>query len=373
MGLMILEQQNKKRQLMARQEPATTGGSAFCMSRPAPYVGQPQMQAQHQQQQQQQQQQQSRGALGTPPYQSAFGALPLQQQAPSLFAQQQSTNQTLFGSANSSSAGGLFGAPSTSTQPNIGRGPSNPFYGGASNAPPPPPPAPAARQRAMANFGSFGATSQGEKPRIEKKRCKKSMYKYADLQGLVLAADRRFVNHSDANSDSGLPPGTTSQERFAGAHSLRTGIRGGRGGRGGQSSSSKGIPITTCGSSAPNPFFSNSARPTAPEDWTTKSVSDKVLALISLQDFAGSWSDNTTAEISRILGCEVPKSPPGIDQKAWVTLLLVSYLEVNCPSEEGTWRLVAEKARDWLAGSWSTGEVKLEDAEKKAKMFWGKK
>lgn len=54
-------------------------------------------------------------------------------------------------------------------------------------------------------------------------------------------------------------------------------------------------------------------------------------------------------------------------------MLLVSYLEVNCPSEEGTWRLVAEKARDWLAGSWSTGEVKLEDAEKKAKMFWEKK
>ena len=72
------------------------------------------------------------------------------------------------------------------------------------------------------------------------------------------------------------------------------------------------------------------------------------------------------------MGCKVPKAPKGINQKAWTTLLLVSYLETNCADEEGTWGLVVEKARDFLRSgcTWTAG-VKMEDAEKQAKAFWG--
>ena len=106
------------------------------------------------------------------------------------------------------------------------------------------------------------------------------------------------------------------------------------------------------------------ATPTVAEltqKWASKSKVDRILALIELQDFEGSWlADND--EIPIILGFAIPESPNG-DSKVWVTILVVLYLEVKNADEEGTWGLVVEKAREWLG---SNAEGGLEGLEKAA-------
>lgn len=85
-------------------------------------------------------------------------------------------------------------------------------------------------------------------------------------------------------------------------------------------------------------------------NWTTASTSEKVLALITLQDFEGSWSADNIKEIERIVGFEIGDGRKGGDQTLTITLVVVKYLEEKCPDEEGTWGLVVEKARMWLQG-----------------------
>jgi hypothetical protein len=99
-------------------------------------------------------------------------------------------------------------------------------------------------------------------------------------------------------------------------------------------------------------------------DWTSESESEKVLALIALQDFEGSWPYDK--EVGQIMGFEIPQRPKGGEQKVWVTLLVVCFLEQKMSGEEGTWGLVVEKARGWLEGS---GDMDLEDLEENAKAF----
>jgi hypothetical protein len=103
-----------------------------------------------------------------------------------------------------------------------------------------------------------------------------------------------------------------------------------------------------------------------PEDWSAKSTADKVLTLISMQDFEGSWAAAVNNRITQIMGVEVPEAPAGIDRKAWTTMLLISFLKEKCPEEEGTWGLVVEKARTWLNDNVKTSWV---DAEKKARVW----
>jgi len=85
-------------------------------------------------------------------------------------------------------------------------------------------------------------------------------------------------------------------------------------------------------------------------NWTTASTSEKVLALITLQDFEGSWSPDNIKEIERIVGIKIKDSKKSGDQTLTITLVVVKYLEEKCPDEEGTWGLVVEKARAWLLG-----------------------
>ena len=111
-------------------------------------------------------------------------------------------------------------------------------------------------------------------------------------------------------------------------------------------------------------LFSSQMMPTK-VDWKTKSTTENVLALISLQDFQGWWpADNK--EVADIMGFEIPKSPVGGDQKAWVTMLAVCFLRQRMGSEEGMWKLVVEKARGWLAANVLT---ELQHLEKEAVEF----
>ncbi len=88
-------------------------------------------------------------------------------------------------------------------------------------------------------------------------------------------------------------------------------------------------------------------------DWSTQTLSSKVLALINLQDFDGFWPSDLVAlgRISQILGFEIKQESKSEDEfRVWVTLLVICWLEEKAREEEGTWGLVAEKARAWLDG-----------------------
>jgi hypothetical protein len=98
-----------------------------------------------------------------------------------------------------------------------------------------------------------------------------------------------------------------------------------------------------------------------PVDWASKSPTEKVLGLIDLQDFDGSWPIAAHADISAILGFDISSS--GILDGVWTTLIVVSYLELKVAFEEDIWIMVVEKARDWLTANVPDG---LQDLEKKA-------
>ncbi|KAH8600976.1 von Willebrand factor type A domain-containing protein [Bisporella sp. PMI_857] len=73
-----------------------------------------------------------------------------------------------------------------------------------------------------------------------------------------------------------------------------------------------------------------------------KSAAENVLALIDLQRFDGSWV--ASSALPSILGITIP----GGKGAEWITALVVRWLEIKCPGEEGTWNMVVEKARGWL-------------------------
>lgn len=375
MGLMMLEQQNKKRLVMARQEPINTGAAPFNMGAAPP-----------QYQSLQQPQQSPRAAFGSPPS-SAFGAMqqqvnPLGHQhsvsaakSSSLFgaaptAQQSSTtrNQFLFGSSSATPA------IQQTQHAQLARHQEGKLYSHLSNYQNPFGSVPAT---APTSGGLFGAPASrgGGSGGLRRGTALKSNDENAYMKLATQTSKDPSVGRSSSNLFGGMasnaPPPPTPQVHMATDMSFASTRSADPQVEAFSSTTPRKMPLIAGPFGFTNPIFNKSSAPVT-EDWSTKSVSDKVLALISLQDFAGSWSDNTSTEISRIMGCKVPKAPKGINQKAWTTLLLVSYLETNCADEEGTWGLVVEKARDFLRSgcTWTAG-VKMEDAEKQAKAFWG--
>ncbi|EPE30314.1 vWA-like protein [Glarea lozoyensis ATCC 20868] len=98
-------------------------------------------------------------------------------------------------------------------------------------------------------------------------------------------------------------------------------------------------------------YASNDQQPassSAPVNWTLASPTEKVHALLALQNFDGSWSAEKVGEISEILGKEVGGSPVGGDLGTWVTAVVVVFLERKMKDEVSVWGLVGEKGRGWL-------------------------
>jgi hypothetical protein len=104
--------------------------------------------------------------------------------------------------------------------------------------------------------------------------------------------------------------------------------------------------------------------PAPANEWATKSTAEKVLAIIALQTFEGSWPGDNE-EVTKIMGIarDVVVGKLGVEKGVWITALVVKWLEIKCAEEEGTWELVVEKARGWLQG---LGLVDLEVWEREA-------
>jgi hypothetical protein len=110
-----------------------------------------------------------------------------------------------------------------------------------------------------------------------------------------------------------------------------------------------------------------SKRVAPPRDWSQVSSSEKVLALIALQAFDGYWPGDN-AEVGRIIGLGSTIKNKNLvteEKNIWAALLVIKFLEEKCADEEGTWALVVEKARIWLAGMGSDPSA-MEELEKKA-------
>ncbi|CZR66493.1 related to Vault poly[ADP-ribose] polymerase [Phialocephala subalpina] len=108
----------------------------------------------------------------------------------------------------------------------------------------------------------------------------------------------------------------------------------------------------------------SSPLPVLATDWSTKSIVEKVLALIDLQDFDGFWpADNT--DIPKVIDTDVPAQATDQENKLLITMLVVKFLEMKCGDEEGTWELVVEKAKAWIQSS-GLQQTEVESLEKTA-------
>lgn len=98
-----------------------------------------------------------------------------------------------------------------------------------------------------------------------------------------------------------------------------------------------------------------SAEPTMPQ-----TDSEKIHALIDLQDFEGYWTSD--GKLLAILGLEAHMVR---DQDAFVTVLVIHFLELKMAAEKELWELVVDKAKEWLVGTGADVGA-LENEAKKA-------
>jgi hypothetical protein len=92
---------------------------------------------------------------------------------------------------------------------------------------------------------------------------------------------------------------------------------------------------------------------------TEKTPEALTLHLISLQSFEGSW--DATYSLLAPLRIEVPTlqsacREAGLDEKVFATALVVAVFEWKLKAFEGSWELVVEKAKGWLADQ-NVGDV----------------
>ncbi|KAK4695657.1 hypothetical protein P7C71_g2127, partial [Lecanoromycetidae sp. Uapishka_2] len=91
---------------------------------------------------------------------------------------------------------------------------------------------------------------------------------------------------------------------------------------------------------------------------TLETDSDKIHALIELQDFEGYWSLDD--KLLAILGLKAHMIQ---NEDASVTALVIYFLEQRMGSEKDLWELVVDKANEWLVGK----DADVEALEKEAK------
>ena len=106
-------------------------------------------------------------------------------------------------------------------------------------------------------------------------------------------------------------------------------------------------PHRLCSRIAAPALAADNDTPAKPKDYHGMLDGEKVLELIGLQDFEGYWQ--ATDDVSALIGLPREKMVrTGVEEKVWVTALVVSFLEEKMRSEEGVWEMVVEKARAWL-------------------------
>lgn len=131
----------------------------------------------------------------------------------------------------------------------------------------------------------------------------------------------------------------------------------------GYSPASPSYSVASPGYSPASPSYSAASPVFSPTSPVPSTPQDKLHRVIALQGFDGSWPSSCRDEIASLLGLVIPTAAPGTDESVWMTIIVITFLENKMADEEGTWGLVVEKARDWLA---SCENVDIGSLEQKA-------
>lgn len=190
---------------------------------------------------------------------------------------------------------------------------------------------------------------------ISAKRCRTSI---RSGQGALmsLSATAGGTNRGEFRSQNTLAPAFHSYTPPTPPTPPSVGYRGGRGlGRGGALRHPKILPDPDQGEDNDAEYRRYAMEEPCSRkrkvlvDPRQMSDSQKVLALIALQDFEGYW--DVSEELLGILGVRKESVVENPTPKVWATVTVVYYLERKMQAEEGVWELVVEKARLWLAGT----------------------
>lgn len=104
------------------------------------------------------------------------------------------------------------------------------------------------------------------------------------------------------------------------------------------------------GSSSSGLFGSSTSGGFGGQNQSKKSAmfQDEMIAVISLQDFEGSWTSSDQLIDVLKIPLTLTQPPEGIDGTCWMTCLVLAWLENKQSNRKDEWELLYNKAADWL-------------------------
>ncbi|VDI76915.1 Hypothetical predicted protein [Mytilus galloprovincialis] len=78
----------------------------------------------------------------------------------------------------------------------------------------------------------------------------------------------------------------------------------------------------------------------------TKSSGDKMMIIVSLQNFDGSWSPSS--ELESVLNITQKELEAKYKGNIWCTAIVVAFLEKNFSKRKSEWEMICNKAIKWL-------------------------
>ncbi|CAG2192529.1 unnamed protein product [Mytilus edulis] len=275
-----------------------------------------------------------------------------------------SSGAAYFGSANfNSQQGGLFG----SSQPTFGAAPASTgglfgtagggsigsnqlIYGGA------PPLGGGSFGSAQSSFGGFGGAPSAEGGLFGSAHhrsavptfggsANNNLFGNSQPQGFSFGGQQNYYTKSAPLPRSATPQQFSIKEQQQNMNMMYGSSQG---------SSLFGCKQTSAGFGGGAPssglFGSSSSGGFDVQNQSKKSAmfQDEMIAVISLQDFEGSWTSSDQLIELIWIPQELTQPPEGIDGTCWMTCLVLAWLEYKQSNRKDEWELLYKKAADWL-------------------------
>lgn len=229
------------------------------------------------------------------------------------------SNQLIYGGAPPGfGGGGLFGSaqsapPPGSAIPTFGGSANNNFFGNSQPQGP--------RFRVQGNYTSKSAPYSKSAVPTFGGSANNNLFGNSQPKGFSFGAQHQNIN---------MMAGSTQGSSLFGCKQASAGFGGG--------APSSGL------------FGSSSSGGFGVQNQSKKSAmfQDEMIAVISLQDFEGSWtSSDQLIELINIPQA-LTQPPEGIDGTCWMTCLVLAWLEYKQSNRKDEWELLYNKAADWL-------------------------
>ncbi|KAF7877415.1 hypothetical protein EAF04_001092 [Stromatinia cepivora] len=113
----------------------------------------------------------------------------------------------------------------------------------------------------------------------------------------------------------------------------------------------------------------SSSRTPIKKDWAAASSVEKVLRIIDLQQFDGTWV--SLPYLEPVLGFKVPQDVFNVEKdttakKLWITLIVIDFLEHTMTREAEIWEIVVVKTKMWLNSMEAQSVQELKQMKKTA-------